>query len=326
MKKYIVFLLLMSIFCSSLWSAKAENYIMEEKSITTSQLDTFRFLQFTPQERTKKVPLIIYLHGGSGKGDDIAKVRSYLFPSLFEDGTYSGIEAYAVCPQVPSDKNSWLQISASVFELIDYMCENYNIDERKISLIGHSMGGTGTWSLAAQHPERFCCIVPMSGSIENTEKNRKALGIMPIRAFVGSADTIVRPETSTEFVSALTETNSECTMTVFEGATHFDVPDLVLKDESIDIINWVLSNEQKNTILTYGSGRVGAKISVPGRYTLIFADYENGLLQNIYCAEHDFEYGRTAKQTSVSLSSGDCILLWNTVCGAAPEAKKYSVR
>ena len=47
------------------------------------------------------------------------------------DGTLSNIDVYAICPQVPSDKNGWAQVSASVFELIDYMCENYNIDERK---------------------------------------------------------------------------------------------------------------------------------------------------------------------------------------------------
>ena len=326
MKKMFITVSVIVLFACCFINAKATDFVMEAKSISTSQLETFRFLQFTPTEQSKKVPLIIYLHGGSGKSDDISKVRSYLFPTMFEDGTLSDIEAYAICPQVPSNKDGWDQVSASVFELIDYMCENYNIDEIKISLIGHSMGGTGTWSLAVSHPERFSCIVPMSGSIDNIDRNKKALGIMPIRAFVGSADTIVAPETSTEFVASLRETNADCEMTVFEGATHFDIPDLVLKNDEIDIINWMLSQEQTNSILTYGNGRVGIKIACPGRYTLILSHYTSGKLQDVSLQEYDFEYGRTSKIAPISLSAGDKIFLWDSFNGMNPVAKSFAVK
>ena len=67
----------------------ADGNVMAEKSISTSQLAIFKYLQFTPSNQKSKLPLIVYLHGGSGKGDDISKVRSYLFPIMFEDGTYS---------------------------------------------------------------------------------------------------------------------------------------------------------------------------------------------------------------------------------------------
>ncbi|MBR0277916.1 MAG: dienelactone hydrolase family protein [Clostridia bacterium] len=326
MKKLCVLLCVMCLNLCNFTIVNATDYVMKEKSIATSQLETFRFLQFVPSNQTAKLPLIIYLHGGSGKGDDLSLVRSYLFPTMFENGTLSDIDAYAVCPQVPTNINGWTQVSDSVFELIDHMCENYNIDERKISLIGHSMGGTGTWSLAASHPERFSCIVPMSGSIGNNDKNKKALGIMPIRAFVGSADTVVAPETSTEFVSSLKEINADCEMTVFEGATHFDVPELVFNNDEIDIINWVLSQEQTNSILTYGNGRVGVKISYPGKYTLIFTHFENGVLQNISSQEYDFEYGRSSKPAPFTLSSNDKVFLWNSISGMSPIAKRFVIK
>ena len=324
MKKALILSFITIILFSG--TAFAEDYVMKERSISTSELSTFRFLQFSPEEQSENVPLIVYLHGGSGKGDDIGLVRSYLFPSLFEEGTYSGLNAYAVCPQVPSAKKGWADISASVFELIDYMCENYNIDERKISLVGHSMGGTGTWSLAISHPERFCCIVPMSGSVKNTDANVKALGIMPIRAFVGSADTVVAPEASTGFTDALKQTNPDCKMTVLDGATHFDVPELVFKNEEFDIMDWILAQKQTNSILSYADGRVGIKISYPGKYTLIFTHFENGILQNIALQEYDFEYSRSAKPAPFELKKGDKVFLWDTFYGLTPISEAFTVK
>ena len=37
----------------------------------------------------------------------------------------------------------------------------YKIDPKRIYLTGLSMGGAGTWSLAAAHPERWAAIVPI---------------------------------------------------------------------------------------------------------------------------------------------------------------------
>ena len=37
------------------------------------------------------------------------------------------------------------------------------------------MGGTGCWAVAAAMPERFCCAVPLSGSIRISPENIAAL-------------------------------------------------------------------------------------------------------------------------------------------------------
>jgi predicted peptidase len=43
------------------------------------------------------------------------------------------------------------------------MRKNYNIDESRIYLTGHSMGGIGTWYLGARHPEIWAALAPFSG-------------------------------------------------------------------------------------------------------------------------------------------------------------------
>ena len=322
--KKAVFLLAMLILTFSVFAEK--DTIMTEEFIKTSQIETFRFLQYVPNSQQRKLPLIVYLHGGEGRGDDLSLVRKYLFPTQIEEGYYGNLAAYVVCPQAPSG-GDWTSISQSVFELIDYMCKNYNINEQKISLMGHSMGGTGTWMIAAENPKRFSCIVPMSGSIRTNDANVNKLKNMPIWAFVGMNDDKVAPESSINFVSEIKKADpmADCEITTFEEAGHFDVPALALEDEEIGIVNWILSKEQKNEILRYNEGRVFLKNQREGEYTLVFADYQSGILQNIKAEPVTCNYGKMTVSSPIVLQKGDKIFLWDTLENMNPLAASYNV-
>ena len=39
----------------------------------------------------------------------------------------------------------------------------YNVDENRVYLTGHSMGGFGAWSFGPKHNELFAVVAPMSG-------------------------------------------------------------------------------------------------------------------------------------------------------------------
>src|SRR5207247_11436881 len=49
--------------------------------------------------------------------------------------------------------------------MLDYVQKTYKIDAKRIYLTGLSMGGFGTWSLAAKYPERWAAIVPICGGV-----------------------------------------------------------------------------------------------------------------------------------------------------------------
>ena len=49
-------------------------------------------------------------------------------------------------------------------ELLDAIIKNYDVDEDRIYLTGLSMGGSGSWRLAADHPDRFAAVVPICGA------------------------------------------------------------------------------------------------------------------------------------------------------------------
>lgn len=201
------------------------------------------YLLYTPNGvKTEELPLIVYLHGGSGKGSDLSLMTAADgFPQYVQTGKLGDIRAYVLMPQCPEDQKGWREIANQVFELIDEVRGSYPIDQQRIILTGHSMGGTGTWALATMQPERFSCVVPMSGSVKITKKNQKALSKLSVWAFVAENDKVVSPDSSTDFVSQLTTVNPDARLTVFEGAGHRDVPTLAWLDEELGLLDWMLS-------------------------------------------------------------------------------------
>ncbi len=53
-----------------------------------------------------------------------------------------------------------------VFEAIEAVCRNYNIDRDRVVLRGMSMGASGTWHLGLKHPDRFVALGPYCGYVD----------------------------------------------------------------------------------------------------------------------------------------------------------------
>src|SRR6185436_15886763 len=51
-----------------------------------------------------------------------------------------------------------------VMRVLQHVRQQYTIDERRIYLLGHSMGGIGTWKVAAKYPDVWAAIAPISGN------------------------------------------------------------------------------------------------------------------------------------------------------------------
>lgn len=210
-------------------------------SIKTNSLGELKYWLYTPSDPTENMPLIVYLHGGSGKGDDLELITAVDgFPKYLRDGQLGDVRAYVIIPQLPSSQKGWANGASAVYELIQVTVSKFGIDEENISLTGHSMGGTGTWNLALSYPTLFARIAPLSGSVRVQPEYIEKLKNIPVWAFVGSADTIVPPDSSMEFVAALKEAGGNAGITIFGDADHFTVPSLTYLDKDIDLISWLI--------------------------------------------------------------------------------------
>ncbi len=112
-----------------------------------------------------------------------------------------------VSPQCPGAE-SWGQPGQQklLVALLDHVIKEYKVDEERIYLTGLSMGGFGSWRLAADHPERFAAVAPIcgGGKPEDAEKLKN----LPIWVFHGTADPAVPLQRSIDMVDAIKKAGS----------------------------------------------------------------------------------------------------------------------
>lgn len=133
-----------------------------------------------------KYPLVIYLHGGGERGSNEEHLTSrHALPffassnSLLTPENRQNKPAYIVAPQCQCEfySNEWSSGGGAPFsisgnpsrygkaltDLIEHLKATYQIDPDRIYVTGISMGGGGSWELAARRPDLIAASVPMSG-------------------------------------------------------------------------------------------------------------------------------------------------------------------
>ena len=85
-------------------------------------------------------------------------------------------------------------------------------------MTGMSMGGFGTWSLAAYQPDRFAAIVPICGGGDPYWAKRFAH--IPAWVFHGAKDPAVPLERSQKMVEALKKNGGDPKFTIYPDAGH----------------------------------------------------------------------------------------------------------
>ena len=211
-------------------------------ALAENSFGSMGYLLYTPADPQPDMPLIVYLHGGHGKGSNLSVLTGTDgFPQYLADGLLGEVPAYVLIPQLSADQRGWKPAAKTVMQLIDTVCEKNHIDRSRISLTGHSMGGTGTWDLALAYPDVFSRIAPMSGSADTTPETLALLKSMPIWAFVGEDDVVVKPESSERLIAALEQQNADAQITVFPETDHVGVPQKAWLEHGAELLNWLLA-------------------------------------------------------------------------------------
>ncbi len=206
---------------------------ISEKNVTKNI--KFDYLLYTPEnwDKSKKFPLLVFLHGAGERGDDIAFAGRYgPFKYAAEGKNYPFV---MVAPQCKSNKY-WGNYLESLDLFLDDIIEKYNIDEKRIYLTGLSMGGTGTWHWLMASPERFAAAAPVCGTGICWYACR--IAHKPIWVTHGTADTVVPYDESLRMVEFLKKYGGEPILTTLEGVGH-NAWDYAYTDELTD---WFLKH------------------------------------------------------------------------------------
>jgi predicted peptidase len=163
--------------------------------------------------RREPWPLILFLHGGGERGDDIERVKVH--GPLKIAAQRPDFPFIVVAPQVATDM---VWSTARLDALLEEVQEKYRVDPDRVYVTGLSMGGYGTWHLAMEYPHRFAAIAAISGGA--TPSGMCALKHLPIWVFHGAKDDVIKPDRSEELVERLKRCNGNVRFTVYPDAGH----------------------------------------------------------------------------------------------------------
>ncbi|HSH69856.1 MAG TPA: prolyl oligopeptidase family serine peptidase [Deferrisomatales bacterium] len=158
-------------------------------------------------------PLILFLHGVGERGDDLSVVARLGPPKASRQWPYFPFAVAA--PQCASGE-SWAV--DRLVRFLDGVLAAHAVDPDRVYLTGLSMGGYGTWHLAAAHPERFAAAAPVCGGGDPRRAGR--LQRLPVWAFHGAKDPVVPLAASREMVDALERIGAPVRFTVYPGVGH----------------------------------------------------------------------------------------------------------
>ena len=176
---------------------------------------TLKYLLYLPKDYRQKPswPLVLFLHGIGERGNDLQLVKKQGLPKLLAAGME--FPFIVVSPQCPND-HWWEPLELKT--LLDEVVEKYKVDRDRLYVSGLSMGGFGTWALAAYQPDRFAALAPICGGGEPLWAARFAR--VPTWVFHGAKDPAVPLERSRQMVEALKRAGGNVKFTVYPEAQH----------------------------------------------------------------------------------------------------------
>jgi predicted peptidase len=205
-------------------------------------------------EPGRRYPLVVFLHGAGERGRDNEKQLKYLPTWMAEPALRERHPCFLLAPQCREDER-WVDISwadkkstpqgppttdvLSVIAALNAVIAAEPVDPGRIYLTGLSMGGYGTWDLAARQPERFAAILPICGG--GDEATAPRLAKLPIWCFHGDADKVVPVERSRTMIAAVRAAGGDPKYSELPGVGH-DSWTPAYRDPAV--LDWLVSQRQ----------------------------------------------------------------------------------
>jgi predicted peptidase len=178
------------------------------------------YVVFVPHDYdgSKPVPVILFLHGaGETKGGGKQPVEVGIGPAIKKrEKTFPAI---VIIPQ--AERRGWQAGGANAKRALAMLADvtkEYKTDPSRVYLTGLSMGGYGTWSVAAAHPDKWAAIVPVCGG--GDPKWAEKIKDIPCWDFHGDKDPAVPVARSREMIAALKAAGGHPKYTEYPGVGH----------------------------------------------------------------------------------------------------------
>ncbi len=201
-----------------------------------------KYVVFIPHQYdgTVAFPIILFLHGSGKVGNDGRQQAEGALAQAIRKSE-KDFSFIVVFPQ--SHEGGWTAGSVdgkSALAILDEVETRYKVDGKRTYLTGLSMGGEGTWSLAAAYPDRWAAIVPICGG--GDPKVAAKFKDIPCWCFHGDADKMIPAAASREMIRALSSAGGRPIYHEFPDVGH-QCWDLVYAMP--DLYAWLLLQKSK---------------------------------------------------------------------------------
>ena len=219
-------------------------------------------------DSSKEWPLIVFLHGGGGNGDNngnalreglernplVRAIRNY-------PGTFPALVAFPRCPEgriwspIPADpvQSAWRlerhgrapapDAEEHITAVIDSVIAGYAVDSDRVVITGYSMGGEGSIRYAALHPERIAAVAPAAGSAVIVLEDAPVLAGMGVWMFQGETDNLSTAELARRMLAEIRANGGNPRYTEYAGVGH-GMLGRVFEDP--EVMDWMLDQRRND--------------------------------------------------------------------------------
>lgn len=216
--------------------------------------------------KSREWPLIVYLHGGGGNGENAGNAlterlnRQSLVMAIREHPErFPALVVFPRCPRgkiwspVPADpvQSEWRlrrhgrepipDAEEHITAAIEAVIADFAVAEDRIILTGHSMGGEGSTRYAALHADRIAAVAPSAGSAVIVLEDASALAQMGVWLFQGETDNISTEPLARRMIDAIRAAGGEPRYTEYKGVGH-GTAKLMYQDP--EVIAWMLEQRR----------------------------------------------------------------------------------
>jgi predicted peptidase len=245
-------IILLLLLITSHASAQELDKLFTAKTFKSASGESLLYRLFVPAnyDRRKKYPLIVYLHGSGGLGNDNLKQLQlgnfYMIDRFTQAETQTRYPAFVVAPQTQSD--GWaagedhitpLPQLRRVVDLIGELRRTYSIDATRLYVAGQSLGGFGTFAIISAYPRMFAAGIPLCGGGNESDAARyKGTALW---VFHGEKDASVSVNQSRQMVAAIKKAGGQVKYTEYPGEGH-SIWTIVAKEP--DLMQWLFSQHR----------------------------------------------------------------------------------
>jgi len=163
-------------------------------------------------------PVIVSLHGGAGRGTDNRRQLRVWTRHLADEARRKQYPSYVLAPQ---STRLWDGVHLEKIKAIVASLPSADLD--RVYVLGHSMGGHGSFVLLQLDPGYFAAAAPSAGTGRGQDEefiDASVINDVPIWAFHGDGDTVAPHDRAEKLFAAMTQLGGNFKLTTWVGDAH----------------------------------------------------------------------------------------------------------